>query len=72
MNNLANYLMLLLHVVTGTVVSDILVRNHLFTYWRDIEMAQKVIDGDTDMCQLMHLILRWLKIRATHFPLFSP
>ena len=36
MNNLANYLMLLLHVVTGTVVSDILVRNHFFTYWRDI------------------------------------
>ena len=33
-------------------------------------MVQKVFEGDRDTCQL--LILRWLKIRTIHFPLFSP
>ena len=49
MNILANYLILLLHVVAGTVVSDIpTVRNHVFAYGMDVAMAQKVIDADTD------------------------
>ena len=54
MNILANYLILLLHVVAGTVVSNILTVRNLFfhlrlvSYERDVEMAQKVIDGDTD------------------------
>ena len=36
-------------------------------YRRDGVMAQKVIEGDNDTCQHMHLILRWLKIRTIYF-----
>ena len=37
------------------------------TYGRDGEMAQKVIEGDHDTWQFMHLISRWLKIQTIHF-----
>ena len=40
-------------------------------YGRDGEVAQKVIEGDNDTYQHMHLKLRWLKIRTIYFSLIS-
>ena len=41
-----------------------------YTVYVSDEMAQKVIEGDNETCQHMHLILRWLKIRTIQFSYF--